>query len=64
MFKECLRNNIAPFVTDETQKLFYYRELKEYKAEKGYLGETCGAAQDKYKLLCEYYLRENCGEEK
>ena len=56
MFKECLKNNIEPFVIDETQKLFYYRGLKEYKTEKGYLEETCGAAQDKYKLLCEYFL--------
>lgn len=56
MFKECLRNNIEPFVIDETQKLFYYRGLKEYKTERGYLEETCGAAQDKYILLCKYYL--------
>ncbi|GEM_PF-1562886 len=56
MFKECLRNNIEPFVIDETQKIYYYRGLKEYKNERGYLEETCGAAQDKYKLLCEYFL--------
>lgn len=56
MFKECLRNNIEPFVIDDTQKLFYYRGLKEYKTERGYLEETCGDAQDKYILLCEYYL--------
>lgn len=56
MFKECLKNNIEPFVIDETQKIYYYRGLKEYKSEKGFLEETCGAAQDKYKLLCEYFL--------
>lgn len=56
MFKECLRNNIEPFVIDETQKLFYYRGLKEYKTERGYLEETCRSAQDKYILLCKYYL--------
>jgi len=58
MFKECLKNNIEPFVIDDTQKLFYYRGLKEYNSEKGYLEETCGASQDKYKLLCEYYLED------
>ncbi len=58
MFKECLKNDVDPFVIDDTQKLFYYRGLKEYNSEKGYLEETCGAAQDKYKLLCEYYLED------
>ena len=29
MFKECLKNNIVPFIIDENHKLFYYRGLKE-----------------------------------
>ena len=29
MFKECLANNIVPFIIDEEHKLFYYRGLKE-----------------------------------
>ena len=30
MFKECLRNDIVPFIIDEEHKLFYYRGLKNY----------------------------------
>ena len=52
MFKECLRNDIVPFIIDEEHKLFYYRGLKNYKEDKTYLIETCLSAQDKYiKLL-------------
>lgn len=51
MFKECLRHNIIPFLIDETHKLFYYRGLKEYKNEKGWLVDTCLSAQDKYSDL-------------
>jgi Fic family protein len=28
MFKECLKNNIIPFIIDEEHKLYYYRVLK------------------------------------
>ena len=58
LFKECLKNNVEPFLIDDTQKLFYYRGLKEYNSERGYLEEICGASQNKYKLLCEYYLED------
>ena len=27
LFKECLRNNIVPFIIDEELKMFYYRGL-------------------------------------
>ena len=54
MFKECLKNNIIPFIIDEEHKLFYYRGLKNYKEDKTYLIETCLSAQDRYiKLLDE-----------
>jgi len=55
MFKECLRNNIVPFIIDEKLKLFYYRGLHEWKSEKGYLIETCLAAQDKFKKYLDYF---------
>ena len=29
MFKECLANNVVPFIIDEDLKLFYYRGLQE-----------------------------------
>ena len=57
MFKECLKNNIVPFIIQDADKLFYYRGLKEYKSEKGYLIDTCLNAQDQYVKLIEYYLK-------
>lgn len=57
MFKECLKNNIVPFIIQDADKLFYYRGLKEYKNEKGYLIDTCLNAQDQYIKIIEYYLK-------
>ena len=57
MFKECLKNNIIPFIILDKDKLFYYRGLKEYKTEKGYLIDTCLNAQDQYIRLMEYFLK-------
>lgn len=55
LFKECLRLNIIPFIIDEELRLFYYRGLKEWNAEPGYLTDTCLAAQDKFIRYLEYY---------
>ncbi len=55
MFKECLKNNIVPFIIDDEIKLFYYRGLKEWKSEKGYLIDTCLSAQDKFKAYLDYF---------
>lgn len=49
LFKECLKHNIVPFIIDEDLKMFYYRGLKEWESERGYLRDTCLAAQDKFK---------------
>lgn len=57
MFKECLKNNIIPFFILDKDKLFYYRGLKEYKNEKGYLIDTCLNAQDQYIKMIEYHLK-------
>lgn len=57
MFKECLKNRIIPFIILDKDKLFYYRGLKEYKSEKGYLVDTCLNAQDQYINMLEYYLK-------
>lgn len=54
-FKECLKNNIVPFIIDEDLKMFYYRGLSEWNNEKGYLMDTCLAAQDKFKKYLEYF---------
>lgn len=58
-FKECLKNNIIPFIILDKDKLFYYRGLKEYqnKREKGYLIDTCLNAQDQYVNMIQYYLK-------
>lgn len=58
IFKECLKNEILPFIIDEQYKLFYYRGLKEFSVERGYLIDTCFSAQDRYKELLEYFLGE------
>ncbi|MDR1453503.1 MAG: Fic family protein [Candidatus Margulisbacteria bacterium] len=55
MFKECLKNNILPFIIEDEKKLFYYRGLKEFTDTQGYLMDTCRAAQDTYKKLVEYF---------
>ncbi len=56
MFKECLNHNIIPFIIDESHKLYYYRGLKEYESEKGFLTETCLSAQDKYREMMNYFI--------
>ncbi|MBQ7247080.1 MAG: Fic family protein [Lachnospiraceae bacterium] len=55
LFKECLRNNIVPFIIDDSAKLYYYRGLKEWERERGYLRDTCLAAQDKFKKYLDYF---------
>ena len=57
-FKECLKNNIMPFIILDKDKLFYYRGLKEYQLgkEKGYLIDTCLNAQDQYEKMVREYL--------
>lgn len=58
MFKECLKNNIIPFIIMDNDKLFYYRGLKEYQSngEKGFLIDTCLNAQDQYVSMIRSYL--------
>ena len=55
MFMECLKNNIVPFIIDEELKMFYYRGLSKWNNEKGYLTDTCLAAQDKFKKYLDYF---------
>ncbi|MBD5105601.1 MAG: Fic family protein, partial [Lachnospiraceae bacterium] len=58
IFKECLKYNIVPFIIDERHKLYYYRGLKEFEKERGYLTDACLSAQDVYKELLEYFAEE------
>lgn len=53
LFRECLRNGIVPFIIEDVKKAFYYRGLREYRREPGYLIDTCLDAQDQYKAYYE-----------
>ena len=55
LFKECLRNDIVPFIIEDDIKEFYYRGLQEWKSEKGYLRDTCLTAQDRFRKYMEYF---------
>ncbi|MGO1543921.1 MAG: Fic family protein [Gulosibacter sp.] len=48
MFQQCLQNGIMPFVVLDAQKEFYYRGLREYENEPGFLRETLRSFQDAY----------------
>ena len=55
LFKECLRHNIVPFIIEDDIKMYYYRGLKEWSNERGYLRDTCLSAQDKFKKYLDYF---------
>lgn len=55
MFKECLKYDIVPFIIEDDIKMYYYRGIKEWKNERGYLRDTCLSAQDKYKVYLNYF---------
>ena len=55
MFKECLRNDIVPFIITDELKMFYYRGLQEWGHINGYLTDTCRTAQDQYRALLDYF---------
>lgn len=57
-FKECLKHNITPFIIDERHKHYYYRGLKVFENERGYLINTCLSAQDVYIELLKYFKEE------
>ena len=55
MFKECLANDIVPFIITDELKMFYYRGLREWGHINGYLTDTCLTAQDQYRDLLNYF---------
>lgn len=55
MFKECLKHGIVPFIIEDDIKMFYYRGLKEWDGERGYLTDTCLSAQDRFKKYLDYF---------
>ena len=56
MFKECLKNNIMPFIVLDKDKPYYMRGLKEYKNDKMFLIDTIKNEQDIYKKICEEFF--------
>ena len=54
-FKECLANNIVPFIIFDNKKLFYYRGLKNWNQERGWLIDTCLDGQDIVKTYLDYF---------
>ena len=56
MFKECLKNNIMPFIILDKDKPYYIRGLKEYDKDKRYLIDTCLRSQDIYEDICNQLL--------
>ena len=55
VFKECLANGYVPFIITDELKMFYYRGLREWNCVRGYLLDTCLAAQDNYKAMLDYF---------
>ena len=55
LFRECLRSGFVPFIIDDELKMFYYRGLREWTNDRGYLRDTCMAAQDRFKQVLEYF---------
>ena len=50
MFKECLKNDIMPFIILDSDKLFYLRGLKNYENDKMFLIDTIKHEQDLYEV--------------
>lgn len=55
MFRECLRNNIVPFIITEELKMYYYNGLHHWPRIKGYLTDTYLTAQDAFKLILDKF---------
>ena len=54
-FKECLKNDIVPFIIFDSKKMFYYRGLKNWNQERGWLIDTCLDGQDTVKAYLDYF---------
>ena len=56
MFKECLKNNIMPFIVLDDDKPYYMRGLKLYNNDKMFLIDTIKTEQDRYEKICNELL--------
>lgn len=55
-FKECLKNNLVPFIIFDDKKMFYYRGLKNWNQERGWLLDACRDGQDIVKTYLDYFV--------
>ena len=55
MLKECLSHDIVPFIISDDLKMFYYRGLKNWEQERGWLTDTVLTAQDRFKAYLDYF---------
>ena len=56
MFKECLKNNIIPFIILDSDKPFYLRGLKNYESDKMFLTDIIKHVQDLYEAAVDDML--------
>lgn len=63
LFRECLKQNVVPFIIDDSHKQFYYRGLSEFERIPDYLLDTCRSAQDTYQTWVAYFYGEGRGKE-
>ena len=54
-FKECLKSNVVPFLIFDDKKWFYYRGLKNWDQEQGWMMDTCRDGQDAVKRYLDYF---------
>ncbi len=55
MLGECLASGVVPFVITDDMKASYYRGLREWDSQPGFLLETCRGAQDRFKRHLDYF---------
>ena len=55
MLKECLSHDIVPFIISDDLKMFYYRGLKNWEHERGWLTDIVLTAQDRFKAYLDYF---------
>lgn len=56
MFRECLKNNVMPFIVLDDDMPYYMRGLREYKSDKMFLVDTIKNEQDRYEKVCNELL--------
>ena len=55
MFRELLRCGYVPFIITDDLKMYYYNGLRNWPEVKGYLMDTCLAAQDIFKVILQKF---------